>query len=91
MFIVKKVMSRGLFRDKVLVEATVRASQDRPRLGWDLLGAPDVRLQSMTVEKGGQYIVSLPRRSVTSGNVISAEQAAHLPGFKKIWRRVPSR
>lgn len=49
MFVVKRVLIRGFFRDKVLVVAKDDASISRRRLGWDLLGAPDVTIEHLRV------------------------------------------
>ena len=52
MFVVKRVLRQGVFRDKVLIVAEGNASISRRRLGWDLLGAPDVTIEHLRVFRG---------------------------------------
>ena len=86
MFVVERVLSRGFFRDKVLVVAKDDASLSRRRLGWDLLGAPDVTIEHLSVLRGQEFVVSLPKRAITEGHQISAQQAAEMRGFDALWK-----
>ena len=90
MFVVKRVLIQGFFRDKVLVVAKDDASISRRRLGWDLLGAPDATIEHLCVLKGQEFVVSLPKRATTEGREISAQQASKLRGFSPLWNATAS-
>jgi len=90
MFVVKRVLSQGFLRDKVLVVAKDDASISRRRLGWDLLGAPDVTIEHLRVLKGQEFVVSLPKGATTDGHQISAQQASELRGFSPLWNATAS-
>lgn len=87
MFSVKAIVSRGLFREKILVAAMDDVRHSRKRLGWDVAGAPEVAIDTIHLCKGEEYIVVLPKGSATIGQSFSPEQVADLPGFNKLWKR----
>jgi hypothetical protein len=87
MFQVKEVR-RGWLRDKAWVVATADASHARRRLGWDELGAPVLKEEVATVNRGDEFSVAVPRKSVEAGQTIGPEQIESWPGFRKLWTRV---
>jgi hypothetical protein len=85
MFLVKRVLRQGFFRDKVLIVATDDASISRKRLGLDLLGAPDIKIECLRVSRGQEFVVALPTGATTEGQQISAEQVSEMRGFSPLW------
>ncbi len=87
MFIVKRVLNRGVFRDKVLIAATEAASLRRKRLGWDLLQAPDLKIENLKIATGQEIIVSLAKNSVTEGQSISEKEVTGSTAFNPLWKK----
>ena len=87
MFVVERVLNRGLLRDKVLMIATDDALLSRKRLGWDLLQAPDLKMENLKVAKGQQLIVSLAKNSVVEGQSISVAEVTRSTAFSGLWNR----
>jgi hypothetical protein len=87
MFIVKRVLKRGIFRDKVLIASTEDASLRRKRLGWDLLQAPDLKMENLKVVTGQELRVSLAKNSVTEGQSISVNEVTKLTAFNSLWKK----
>lgn len=90
MFIVKRIVKRGFFRDKVLVEATKDASLNRKRLGWDVMQAPDLKMETFQVSKGAELTVRIPRGSFREGQTISPDQALKTGALNRLWKRTAS-
>ena len=88
MFSVKAIVSRGIFRDKLLIETTDDVRHSRQRLGWDVAGAPEVKVDEIRLSRGEEFTVLLPKGSAAIGQLFSLDQAADLPGFNKLWKRV---
>lgn len=86
MFIVKAILRRDFFSDEVLVEAISDIAERRPRLGWDLVGAPDLKWRSLAAKQGHQFEIRMPRGFARAGQEVSTDEAARLPGFKRLWR-----
>ncbi len=86
MFTVRKIRP-GLFRDKAWVTANTNNSQSRIRLGWDLMGAPDLKREFIIVTEGDEFTVFLPRKSVQINQQIDLEQVEKWPAFRKLWKR----
>ena len=87
MFVVERVLKRGLFRDKVLLAATEDVTLSTKRLAWDLLQAPDLEVENLKFAKGQQLIVSLAKKSVTEGQSISAAEVIRTSAFSRLWKR----
>ena len=85
MFVVKEVLSRGFFRDKVLVVATTDASLSRKRLGWDWLQAPDVKTDYLTVSQGAEFVVTLPKDAATERQQFNEQQVTEMRSFNSLW------
>lgn len=88
MFVVKKMIRRGILRDRVLVVATSDVSQRRKSLRWDLLGAPDAKEETLSVTQGDEFVVSVARNSVEPGEPITDEQVQRMAGFNRLWQPV---
>jgi hypothetical protein len=87
MFVVKRLLKRGFIRDRVLVSATKDTLLARKRLGWDSLHAPDLKMEELTISKGAELIVSLPRNSVREGQSISVDDVTAMSAFNRLWKR----
>ena len=87
MLVVERVLKRGFFRDKVLMSATQDTALSRKRLGWDLLQAPDFKMENLKVAKGQQLIVSLAKNSVSEGQSISVSEVTESSAFSGLWKR----
>ncbi len=87
MFIVERVLKRGFFRDKVLMAATDDAALTRKRLGWDVLQAPDLKMENLKVSKGQQFIVSLDKGLVTEGQLVSVAEVTQSAAFGRLWEQ----
>jgi hypothetical protein len=85
MFVVKEVLSRGFFRDKVLVIATTNASLSRKRLGWDWLQAPDVKTEYLRVSQGAEFVVTLPKDAATEWQQFNKQQVIEMRSFNSLW------
>lgn len=88
MFVVKHVLDRGWFRDRILISATKDASLSRKRLGWDALQAPSVKFEELNAFQGEEFVISLPRRSVVEGHLISSDDVQSSSAFNRLWKRV---
>ena len=87
MFVVKRVLKRGFFRDRVVIAATKNASLSRSRLGWDLLQAPDLKTDTLKISQGEELIFSLAHNSVNEGQAISVVDVKNKSAFNRLWRR----
>jgi hypothetical protein len=86
LFVVKCILKRGIFRDRVLIAATKDAALSRKRLGMDHTGCLEPRIENLRAAEGEEFVVLLPRDSMAEGQTITAEQAASLSAFHRLWR-----
>lgn len=88
MFSVEAIVSRGWFRDKLLIAALDDIRHSRRRLGWDHAGAPEVTMDMINVVKGEEFVVSLPKGRAAVGQTFSLEQVSDSPAFERLWKPV---
>lgn len=86
MFSVTAIVSRGWFRDRVLIAAGDDIRQSRTKLGWDVAGAPEVRIDTIQAATGQEFEVKLPKRLAAIGQTFSYEQVAEWPAFDALWQ-----